>query len=298
MSSPRMHSDEVAIDTALARRLVDQQCAQWSGSEITPLAASGSSHALFRLGDDLLIRMPRIEKAALQVAKEQRWLPKLAPALSLSTPIPVARGVPAEDYPFDWSIYRWLPGEPLDQDLVGRQAATGARLADFIQRLWRVDSGDGPAPGPHNGFRGAPLAPRDAATRAGIAAIGGLIDAPAALALWECSLRAPAWAGNPCWIHGDLLPSNLLQLEGELSAVIDFGCIGVGDPACDLMAAWTVLRGAGRDTFRQCLDIDDATWQRARGWALSFAAIALPYYLQTNHDLAAVARSTLDQVLA
>ncbi|HEX5502436.1 MAG TPA: aminoglycoside phosphotransferase family protein, partial [Thermomicrobiales bacterium] len=232
-----------------------------------------------------------------QVEQEQRWLPALAPFLPLPIPVPLARGMPGEGYPWPWSVNRWLEGE---NATIGRlaephQAATA--LADFIAALQRIDSAGGPPPGRHNSFRGGPLARRDASTRAAITALRDTLDTAAATAAWESALHAPAWPGPPVWIHGDLQPANLLVAQGRLGAVIDFGCLGVGDPACDTMVAWTFLTAATREVFRAALPVDDATWARARGWALSFGLIALPYYRATNPVLAGIARQAIGEAL-
>jgi aminoglycoside phosphotransferase (APT) family kinase protein len=164
--------------------------------------------------------------------------------------------------------------------------------------LQRVDSAGGPPPGSSNSFRGVPLAARDAETRAAISSLADTIDVGAATAAWERSLETPAWDGPPVWIHGDLQSGNLLCARGRLSAVIDFGCLGVGDPACDVMVAWTYLSAATRDAFRAALPVDDATWERGRGWALSTALIAVPYYRVTNPVLAGIGRRAIDEVLS
>lgn len=171
-------------------------------------------------------------------------------------------------------------------------------MARFVAALQRVDRTNGPPPGEYNSFRGVPLATRDAETRAAIASLHGAIDVGAVTAAWDGALEAPAWDGPPVWIHGDLQTGNLLAVQGRLSAVIDFGCLGVGDPACDLTVAWTLLSGETRDTFRAALPVDDATWARGRGWALSVGLIALPYYQSTNPVLAGIARHAVAEVLA
>jgi aminoglycoside phosphotransferase (APT) family kinase protein len=177
-----------------------------------------------------------------------------------------------------------------------RRAAN--ELAQFIAAIQRIDSVGGPPPGEHNSFRGVPLARRDLSTRDAITALRDVIDADAVTEAWEAALREPAWQGPALWLHGDLLASNLLAQHGRLSAVIDFGCLGVGDPACDVMVAWTYLSAETRDVLRAALPVDDATWGRGRGWALSFGLIALPYYRSTNPVLSGIARHAIDEVLA
>ena len=230
--------------------------------------------------------------------KEQQWLPRLAPHLPLAIPVPLAKGTPGEGYPWYWSVYRWLEGENATIERIANPDQVAHDLADFIAALQRIDPTGGPPPGPHNFFRGEPLSLRDAETRAAIAPLDGMLDTDAATAAWEASLQTPAWDGPPVWIHGDLQSGNLLVQQGRLSAVIDFGGLGVGDPACDLMVAWNLLSAETRDIFRAALPVDDATWARGRGWAMSMGLIALPYYQNTNPVLASIARRSIDEALA
>jgi aminoglycoside phosphotransferase (APT) family kinase protein len=241
--------------------------------------------------------LPRIASAAGQVEKEQGWLPALAPNLPLTVPRPLAKGVPGEGYPWSWSVYAWLDGENATTDRIDDMRETAVALGGFISALQRIDPTGGPAPGPENAFRGAALAERDAATRAAIASLDGWIDRAAVTAAWEMALRASPWSGPPVWIHGDLQSGNLLTVDGWLSAVIDFGCLGVGDPACDLMVAWNLFTAETRMHFRSALQVDDATWRRGRGWALSVGLIALPYYRTLNPAFAAIARHAVDEVV-
>jgi aminoglycoside phosphotransferase (APT) family kinase protein len=317
----KMHADEVNIDVSLVRRLLAGQFPQWAHLPIEPVQSTGTDNAIYRLGDELAVRLPRIAAATGQVEKEQRWLPKLAPLLPLAIPCPLAKGAPAEGYPWHWSVYRWLDGETATIDRLGDPCQAAAELAGFVTALRRIDPTGGPPPGAHNSFRGVPLARRDAPTRAAIVALmslesqvrqgvrsgvpglvvkshQGALHTSAVTAAWEAALQAPAWHGPPVWIHGDLSAGNLLAVQGRLSAVIDFGCLGVGDPACDLMAAWTLFSGESRQVFRAALAVDDATWARGRGWALSWALIFIPYYVHTNPAGVAHAWHAIDEVLA
>jgi aminoglycoside phosphotransferase (APT) family kinase protein len=293
-----MHEGEATTNEALVARLLAVQFPSWAQLPIAPLRSSGTDHAMYRLGEHRVVRLPRTCAAAAQVEKEQRFLPRLAPALPLATPAPLALGAPAEGYPHAWSVYRWLEGEEATLERLDDLHDAAQTLADFILALRRVDATEGPAPGLHNSFRGVPLASRDPAVRAALEALQGTLDVAAARAAWEAALGVPAWAGAPVWIHGDLQSSNLLAVAGRLSAVIDFGCAGVGDPACDLSVGWNLLGPAARATFRARLAVDDAEWARGRGWALSIGLIALPYYEATNPVFAAVARRTVAEVLA
>lgn len=298
MPPARMHPDEVDIDGALVARLLAAQHPQWVGQALTPVESAGTDHALYQLGADMVVRLPRIPSAVSKVAKEGEWLPRLAPALPLAVPEVLALGAAGAGFPWPWSVYRWLEGETVwsSQPLDGDDA--GERLGRFVAALAGIDTTGGPPPGEHNSFRGEPLAGRDGEVRQAVAALAGEVDADVVTAVWEAALEAAVWAGPGRWLHGDLLPTNLLVRDGRLSAVIDFGCLGIGDPACDLMAAWTVIPAAGRRRFRELTGADDAAWARGRGWALSQALIAIPYYRQTNPVLAGIGRRTIDEIVA
>jgi aminoglycoside phosphotransferase (APT) family kinase protein len=293
-----MHADEVETSPELVRRLLAAQFPQRARLPIRAVRASGTDHALYRLGETLVVRLPRIAGPVGQAEKEQRWLPWLAPRLPLAIPAPLALGAPAEGYPFPWSVYRWLDGENAYVAPLADLPRAARQLAEFIAALQAIDPARGPAPGPGNSHRGEPLRNRDAATREMIALLSGDYDAGALTAAWEAALGAPPWVGPPRWIHGDLLPVNLLVRQGRLSAVIDFGCLGVGDPASDLQPAWNLLTAATRPIFREALAVDDAAWARGRGWSLTVALVALPYYRETNPTLAAISRRAITEVLS
>jgi aminoglycoside phosphotransferase (APT) family kinase protein len=297
MPTDKMHADEIQIDVSLVRRLLAVQLPHWADLPILPVLSAGTDNAIYRLGDAMTVRLPRVPSAVAQVDKEQQWLPRLAPSLPLSIPVPLAKGAPTADYPWPWSVYPWLEGEnaTIERLVDPNQAAT--ELAQFIAALQRIDSMDGPPAGPHNFFRGVPLAMRDAPTRTAIASLHDMVDVEAATAAWETALQVPSWSHPPVWVHGDLQSGNLLCSHGRLSAVIDFGGLGVGDPACDLMVAWNLFLAESRKVFRATLHVDDATWERGRGWALSFGLIALPYYQHTNPVLAGIARHAIKETL-
>ncbi len=298
MSAGKMHIDEVDVDVALVGRLLAAQFPQWANLPIAPVHSAGTDNALYRLGDDMAVRLPRIEGATGQVDKEHQWLPRLALHLPLAIPVPLAKGTPGEGYPWYWSVYRWLEGENATIERIADPGQAARDLAQFVAALQRIDPAGGPPPGAYNSFRGVPLSTRDADTRAAIASLDGMLDTGAVTAAWDAALQVPAWHGPPVWIHGDLSPLNLLVEWGRLSAVIDFGCLGVGDPACDLQVAWNLFSTQTRDVFRVALPVDDATWARGRGWALSVGLIALPYYQSTNPVLAGIARRAIAEVLA
>ncbi len=295
MGASKMHADEVGTDVALVRRLLAGQFPHWATLPVDPVASYGTDHDIYRLGDHLAARLPRIGWATEQAAKEAEWLPKLAPLLPLAVPLQLAMGHPAEGYPFPWSVYSWLPGENATGTIDDLDQAA-VDLASFVNALRRVDT-TGAHPRPPHG-RGGPLAEGDEEVRRSVARLGARIDGDATLRSWEESLRAPAYDGREVWVHGDLLPGNLLVVDGRLSAVIDFGGLNVGDPACDLQPAWNVFAGRSRLRFRAELEADDASWLRGRGWALSQAVSALAYYWDTNPGMIRQAAHALAQVVA
>ncbi|MWA10923.1 aminoglycoside phosphotransferase family protein [Streptomyces sp. BA2] len=293
MSPAKMHAHEADIDARLVRRLLAAQFPDWAHLAVEPVDSNGTVNAIYRLGDDMAVRLPRIEGGVGDVEREVLLLPRLAPSLPVAIPAPMGKGEPGEGYPWPWYVYRWLGGE---NPVVGGLVEPGlfaADLAAFVTALRGVDPADAPA-----AYRSGPLAPRDADTRDAISQLRGVIDTDAATAAWDAALRAPRWDGPPVWVHADLQPGNLLTADGRLSAVIDFGCMGHGEPAVDLITAWSLLSADARESFRAALDVDDATWARGRGWALSIALIELPYYRTRNPTIARIARHVIGEVLA
>lgn len=297
VNTVRMHADEIDTDVDLVRRLLQTQHPQWADLPIEALPHGGTDHAIYRLGHEMSVRLPRIQWAAGQPEKECRWLSWLAPQLSAPIPVPLAMGEPGQGFPFQWVVSPWMPGEDATPDRAGgREFALD--VARFVESLQRIDASGGPAPGAHNFFRGVPLEARDERLREAFPHWEGIVDTDALRDAWEQALAAPPWTGPPVWLHGDMASSNILVHEGRLSAVIDFGCLGAGgDPACDMSVAWTVLSPEGRRVFREALQPDDATWARARGWALMGAG-ALPYYKDTFPAQSARARRSIEAVLA
>jgi len=293
-----MHADEVEIGPSLVGRLLAAQFPQWADLPLTGVEPRGTDNALYRLGGDMVVRLPRRERTVVTLEKELAWLPAIAPFVPLAVPALVATGAPTDEFAWTWAVYSWLDGENATAARLADPRQTALDLAGFLAALQQIDPAGGPGPGEHNFFRGEPLARRDAGVRASIETLGGELDAAAVTALWEEAVGAPEWDRPGLWIHGDLDSRNLLAAEGRLCAVIDWGSLGVGDPACDVMAAWKVLTAEGRETFRAALSVDDATWQRARGWALSQALGALSYYtLETNEVLVREAERWLAEVL-
>lgn len=289
-----MHADEIHTDAELVRRLLTRQFPQWETLPTMLVPSYGTDHDIYRLGERLAVRLPRISWASDQAAKEERWLPRLAPHLPLAVPTPVALGQPDAEYPFPWAVHEWLPGQNADGTLEDLEQAA-VDLAQFIAALRVIDTAGAPPRLP--GTRAGPLAERDESVRQALVELGDRVDGAAALRSWEQSLAAPPWDGDEVWVHGDLLPGNLLVVGGRLSAVIDFGGLNVGDPACDLQPAWNVFTDSSRRTFLAELRVDPAMRLRGRGWALSQALIALPYYWETNAGIIRQALHAIDLVL-
>jgi aminoglycoside phosphotransferase (APT) family kinase protein len=286
----------VIIDEELARRLVARQFPDWADLPITPVERGGVDNRTFRLGRELTVRLPAGEWYALQVAKEQRWLPVLAPQLPLPIPTPIAQGEPGEGYPHAWSVYRWLEGQPAHGPITDLDDFA-TRLAGFLVALQQVDATDGPGPGRHNFFRGGPLSTYAEESEAAIDDLGKEVDADACRRMWSDALSAE-WTGDPVWFHGDIAVGNLLTRGGRLAAVIDFGTSGVGDPACDVVIAWTRFSGTSRTAFRRTLGVDRRTWSRGRGWALWKALITLRGQLEDGPGTIPESRRVIDAVLA
>lgn len=271
-----------------------------SGLPLTALPAQGSSNALFRLGDELLVRLPRQPGGSASIEKEARWLPYVAPHLPVDVPQVVAVHDPALGYPERWSVVRWLEGSPVAP---GSGSAELARdLAAVVLALRDLPvSTEAVADASLRWYRGEPLASRDADTRADLATCRGLgldLDLDLAEDLWSAAMALPAGEERLGWYHGDLVAENLLHRDRRLTAVLDFGGLGVGDPTVDLVVAWDVLDAPSRDVFRAALGVDDATWLRGRAWALCIALMTFPYYGSTMPDRCAsrlaMARAVLE----
>ena len=291
MASSVLHEGEPVVDEALVSRLLRHQFPEFADLALRPAPTSGSGNRIFRLGDEFSVRLPRHPRAAEHIGKENTWLPRLAEQLSLQVPRPFRVGAAADGFPWPWAIHRWIDAsvavpERLDLKRAARE------LAQFIGQLRRVDARGGPP-----ASRGRPLCSRDVDTRSAIEQLAGTIDTAAARDVWVRALRAPLWSGPPRWLHADLHAANLLVRDDRIIAVIDFGSCGVGDPACDLMVAWTLLDPPARAAFRDAVGADEDLWVRGRGWALTFGLVALPYYRASYPELAAISLRTIDAVL-
>lgn len=287
----------IDIPVELASRLVATQFPQWAGLPVTPVANGGWDNRTFHLGSQMSVRMPSAAEYALAVEKEHRWLPVLAPHLPVPVPSPVAKGEPGEGYPFPWSIYSWFDGEPARADRVADPVRFAVDLAEFLSALRAVDPADGPRPGLHNWHRGGTLRTYAGIVREALTTLAGHVDVDLVAEIWRDALDA-SWDGTEMWFHGDVAPGNLLLANGHLTAVIDFGTCGVGDPACDLAIAWTLLTAEGRHAFRETLAVEEAAWSRGRGWALWKTLATCANTLEDVDEEAATARRVLDGIIA
>jgi aminoglycoside phosphotransferase (APT) family kinase protein len=283
----RMHPDEFSVDSALVRALLSAQFPAWAALPIARVPSIGTDNAMFRLGDALVARLPRIHEAVDAVAHEQHWLPALE--LPVAIPRPLALGAPGAGYPWPWSVYEWLDGASAKEGALADPLGVAVDVAAVLRAFRAMPIADAPA-------AGRTLPERDADARRALGELDGLIDTTGIAEAWQSALDAPPWDGDPVWLHGDLSPGNLLLQGRRLSAVIDFSGTGVGDPANDLRIAWNLLPASARTPLRA--DVDAATWARGRGFALSQALVQLPYYHRTNPGLAANARHTIAAVLA
>jgi aminoglycoside phosphotransferase (APT) family kinase protein len=291
--TPKMHEDEVLVDDGMVRALLRDQFPDWADQRLQRIADSGTDNAIYRLGDDMGIRLPRIQWAKAQIEKEYRWLPKLAPDLPTPVPVPLAKGRPGHGYPFPWLVYPWLEGTSLDRTTVDHWDAVAEGVAEFVRALERLS----PAGGPPPTRRGTSMAQYDEAVQWGIRKLAGIIDVDQARHVWRSALEAGDWSGDPVWIHGDLLPGNILIGKGRLSGVIDWSGAGVGDPACEGMLAWSLPPDVRR-LYRRTLEFDDATWARARGWVVEQTVFYIPYYAKSLPLAVEQARLRLNEALA
>ncbi|WP_194910882.1 aminoglycoside phosphotransferase family protein [Catenulispora rubra] len=284
------------IDAALVKRLIAAQFPQWAGLSVTPVELDGWDNRTYRLGADMTVRLPTAAGYVAGIAKENEWLPRLAPQLPLPIPQVLATGKPGEGYPHPWSVRGWLPGSTLSMPEVADPVRFATDLAAFLHALQACDTTDGPVAGEHSFYRGTPPSFYDAETRACLVDLDGRIDTRRAAAVWDAALKAE-WDGEPVWFHGDIATGNLLIDAGRLSAVIDFGTSGVGDPACDLVIAWVTLTGEAREAFRAAMAQDAGMWARARGWALWKAMLQLSERVQLDPALVSVIERVIADIL-
>lgn len=286
----------VKIDAALVRRLVTGQFPQWADLPIEPVLPGGHDNKTFHLGDEMCIRMPSRDAYAAHVAIEHEWLPKLGPHLPLSIPMIVGKGRPGLEYPWPWSVNRWIEGETASIDRIADIAEFAKHLASFLNALQSVDATGGPRPGRHNFFRGGELAVYDSETRECIGLLQDVIDPDAATSVWETALDERS-DREPVWVHGDVAAGNLLVDDGRLCGVIDFGQLAAGDPSCDVTIAWTLFSGKSREVFRAELAVDEGTWARGRGWGLWKALLQLRGHRSSDPREAAKAERVARDIL-
>ncbi|MGC5170513.1 aminoglycoside phosphotransferase family protein [Microbacterium sp. DT81.1] len=287
------------LDQELVRRLLMEQFPRWAHLPVRPVVPGGWDNRTFRLGDDLLVRLPSADGYAEAVEKEQRWLPVIAPLIPFEIPEPVALGMPTAEFLRPWSVYRWIDGVPAGEGAIHDLDGFARDVARFLTALADVDPSEGPAAGRHSFWRGAHPRFYDDEVQRSLVQLDGAIDTDAARAVWEAALHTEI-TGRPVWFHGDIAPGNLLLRDGRLAAVIDFGTSGVGDPACDLAIAWTVFDDSARRAFRDGLPWHDEVWARGRAWAL-WKAMLLMSGAAGSHDPEAEARkarTVVERILA
>lgn len=257
------------ITPQLVQNLIKEQFPQYAHEPLIKVEPGGWDNRTFRLGNDRLVRLPSGESYALQVEKEQKWLPFLSSSLSIPIPKPYHVGKATASFPYPWSIYSWIDGISVDQATLSEEdlGQLANDLAEFLRELHTIPIVQAPLPGLHNYWRGDHIRVYDRQAREQILELSRYIPVATALNIWECALQTQ-WQEFPVWVHGDFAAGNILMKEGKLCAVIDFGCMGVGDPACDLVIAWTLFRGRSRDIFREKVGLDDQTWCRAKAWCL------------------------------
>ncbi len=287
----RMHPNEIETDADLVRRLLDLQFPAWAERDIERVPSAGTDNAMYRLGDDLAVRLPKIHWALDSILKERHWIPRIAPRLPFAVPLPVGEGAPTDEYQHRWNVVQWLPGATAPPDAIDRPAVADD-LVRFLEELRGIDACGGPT---HT--RGKPLGLQDPAVQKSIAALDGEIDAAAFSSAWQQAIAAPDYDGEPVWFHGDLAYLNVLSASGRVAGIIDWGLCGVGDPAIDLLPAWSFFTRDNRRRFRTALDVDDAMWARGKGWALA-GITGIPYYRKTNPVLVADKIRAIEAVLA
>ncbi len=290
-----MKSYDLTAD--VVRALIGEQFPEWSELPVERVLPGGNNNFTFRLGDSMSVRLPKGDGYALQAEKEQEWLPRLAAELDLPIPLPLAKGKPTTYYPLPWSVNKWIEGDDLQAIPDINLSRAALDTARFLKTLQSIDPQDGPAPGSHNFCRGGDLAIYDEQTRRSIELLGNTIDGQKATEIWERALQTD-WPGAPVWIHGDYHQKNMLAEEGRLSAVLDFGLCGVGDPACDLAIAWTFLADESRALFKDAMDLDEDTWLRGAAWVMWKALILMAEVVPSTEEGRVTARRELSHVFA
>ncbi len=287
-----MHKDEIDVTKDIVKALVSSQFPQYLDLPLVKMDSPGTNNALFKLGDEMIVRLPIVVTATKHVEVERAYLPKLAPLLPVDVPIPLGLGNPSDTYPWQWTIYRRLKGDNPQANKLERPEELARDIAQFISAMRDVDSTGGP-----KAKRGKDLSNQDPGVQHALKNLKNTVDTVKASKIWKKCLKAKKWQTNPVWVHGDLMPGNLLVIDGRLSGVLDFEGTGVGDPACDLIPAWNLLPGSVRSVFKDTVGVDKDTWLRGMGWAFSMALIQLPYYRGTNPAMATNARHVIAEVI-
>lgn len=284
------------IDVDLVSKLINSQFPQWFDLEIKPVEKGGNDNRTFHLGKNMSVRLPSDEAYVPQVEKEQKWLPFLAKHLSTPISEPLAKGEPSEYYPYPWSVNKWLDGETLTLENIDDLNQFANDLGKFLVELQSIDASEGPLAGKHNFYRGGDIAVYDDECRNAINNNINIFDKDLLKEIWKLAL-ASKWSGEPVWIHGDIAPGNILIKHRKLCAVIDFGILGVGDPSCDAAMAWTFFDDNSRKIFKNVLNFDQETWNRARGWALWKALITYDYHKQSDKTIADESSDIINVIL-
>lgn len=289
----KMHKNELDINERLVKTLLKDQYPLWANLPLKKIQSSGTDNTLFRLGSEYVVRLPRIHWAADSINKEYEWVPKLAHVLQTPLSVPVFKGKSTSFYPYSWIVAKWNEGDNPDFEKDSEYEHLAKDLAHFLNELHSIQLANGPT-----SRRGVCLKEINKETEQAIKQLAGEIDSHLTASVWRDLANIPSWSKEPVWIHGDFLPGNILIKHNRLSAVIDFSDVGIGDPACDLIIAWSLFGSRSRRVFRENLEqVDNDTWERGQGWALSIALIMLAYYKNTNPVLAALARRMIKQVL-
>jgi aminoglycoside phosphotransferase (APT) family kinase protein len=280
----------------LAQLLIDSQFPTWSHLPLIMIDSAGTDNSMYWLGENLAVRFPMSVSAAEQVAKEHKWLPKMS-SFAVAIPKVIGAGRPMKEFPFPWSVMNWIEGNDGTTDIIADWLKTAEDLGQFIREFRRQNTSGAPLAGKHNAFRGTALVNLDKITRDAIDALGELFDKACLLKIWEKAMGVQPWAGPPVWIHGDIHAANIILKNGNIAGIIDFGLMGVGDPACDLAPVWSFLPTHARDRFREAVDVDESTWQRGKGWGLYIGVIALSYYRERNPTLSSIAEKAIRAVI-
>lgn len=285
---------------SIARRLIDAQCPQWRALELSAVSSAGTDNALFRLGCDWVVRLPTVARAAEHASKEARWLPTFQGELPLKVPVPEFLGRASEAFDRAWSVVPWIKGQDLRAAVDLNLVDVATRLGECLGAVHGLPTEGAPPAGEQNNGRGLPLATRDHWVQQAIEALDNqaLIEPAPVLDLWQRCLDCPTSSREPRWVHGDPNAGNLIASDGKLAALIDWGLMGVGDPAVDLLAGWYLFDADARPVFRSTMGIDDGVWLRGAGWALSMALIAWPYYLDRNPTVTAESELVVARLLA